>query len=246
MTKLDNWHPIHDEIKYKSKFQKQYGGWETLTFMSLYRSTDSFHYTSRGGTQTYITYIIPSFEHGKQKSGRWQETYLWRCRIFSHNFCCKNASTHSSHLMGYLRVVSPFFRRKHIKYQLGENNRVWNMRENLQEKLEFCKTKRVAALKKKNCGWFHQRVYVQLLRAQILKAQKVAWHDCFFVLLGSSSVKAANKMLVKLTPVLKGFHKQWPAESTNRYLILSTLTKFAKYEKNFVSKNVLFTPPLYI
>ena len=48
-------------------------------------------------------------------------------------------------------------------------------------------------------GQFHQQIFEQLLRVKILKAQKVAWIDCFFVLLGSECVKAARKMLVKLT-----------------------------------------------
>ncbi len=39
--------------------------------------------------------------------------------------------------MGYFRVVPPFFRRKHIELQLGENKRVTNMREILQKELEF-------------------------------------------------------------------------------------------------------------
>ena len=49
-------------------------------------------------------------------------------------------------------------------------------------------------------GRFHQRVYPQLLRSQISKVQKVAWVDCLFVLLGSASIKAARKMMAKLTP----------------------------------------------
>ena len=47
-------------------------------------------------------------------------------------------------------------------------------------------------------GQFHQRVYEQLLRMQILKGQKAL--TVFFALLGSALVKAACKMLVKLTP----------------------------------------------
>ena len=49
-------------------------------------------------------------------------------------------------------------------------------------------------------GQFHQRVYVQLLRTQIPKLQKAAWVDRLFVLLGFVRVKAARKILVKLTP----------------------------------------------
>ena len=48
-------------------------------------------------------------------------------------------------------------------------------------------------------GQFHQRNYAQLLRKQDPKAQKAAWDDCRFALLGSAWVKAARKMLVKLT-----------------------------------------------
>ena len=49
-------------------------------------------------------------------------------------------------------------------------------------------------------GQFHQLVNAQLLQPQILKAQKAARVHCFFALLGSARVKAAHKMLVKLTP----------------------------------------------
>ena len=48
-------------------------------------------------------------------------------------------------------------------------------------------------------GQFHQFVYVQLLRPQILKAQKLLDLTVFFALLGSGHVKAASKMLLKLT-----------------------------------------------
>ena len=40
---------------------------------------------------------------------------------------------------------------------------------------------------------FHQRVYAQLLSAQIPKGQKAAWLDCLFALLGSDLLKAACK-----------------------------------------------------
>ncbi len=47
--------------------------------------------------------------------------------------------------------------------------------------------------------------YVQLLHVQILKAQKdTAMLSVFFVLLGSTHVKAALKMLVKSTPGEQG------------------------------------------
>ena len=50
-------------------------------------------------------------------------------------------------------------------------------------------------------GQFHQHVYTQLLGQQIQKAQKAAWIDCLFLLLRSAPIKAARKMLAKLTPV---------------------------------------------
>ena len=49
-------------------------------------------------------------------------------------------------------------------------------------------------------GRFHQHTYAQLLCMQIQKAQKAARLDCLFGLLGPARVKAALKMLVKLTP----------------------------------------------
>ena len=49
-------------------------------------------------------------------------------------------------------------------------------------------------------GQFHQLNYVKLLCVQILKAQKAAWIDCLFALFGYVRIKAARKMLVKLTP----------------------------------------------
>ena len=54
-------------------------------------------------------------------------------------------------------------------------------------------------------GQFHQRLYAQLLRKKVLKAQKAAWFDCLFALLGSAHVKAASKMMVKLTPEEKRY-----------------------------------------
>jgi len=47
---------------------------------------------------------------------------------------------------------------------------------------------------------FHQCAYTKLLRMQIPKVQKAAILDCLFALLGPAWVKAAHKMLVKLTP----------------------------------------------
>ena len=41
---------------------------------------------------------------------------------------------------------------------------------------------------------------MQLLRLHIPKAKKVLELTVFFALLGSASIKAARKMLVKLTP----------------------------------------------
>ena len=48
-------------------------------------------------------------------------------------------------------------------------------------------------------GRFHQHIYAQLLCTQIPKAQKADWIYCLFALLGFARVKAARKMLVKLT-----------------------------------------------
>ena len=50
-------------------------------------------------------------------------------------------------------------------------------------------------------GQFYQRVYSQLLRTQIPKAQEsfLNWLS-LFALLGSTRVKAAHKILMKLTP----------------------------------------------
>ena len=48
-------------------------------------------------------------------------------------------------------------------------------------------------------GQFHQRVYAQLLRSQIPKTQNLLNSTVFLVLSGSECVKAARKMLVKLT-----------------------------------------------
>jgi len=46
--------------------------------------------------------------------------------------------------------------------------------------------------------------YKQLLRAQIPKAQKrQSGQPCHFTLLGPMSIKAAHKMLMKLTPEAK-------------------------------------------
>jgi hypothetical protein len=50
--------------------------------------------------------------------------------------------------------------------------------------------------------------YKQLLRMQILKAQKDGQLDCLFVLLRSAHVKAASKMLMKLTQGLQKNCKQ--------------------------------------
>jgi len=41
---------------------------------------------------------------------------------------------------------------------------------------------------------------VQILHTQIPKVQKAAGLECIFALLGSASVKAAGRMLMKLTP----------------------------------------------
>ena len=49
-------------------------------------------------------------------------------------------------------------------------------------------------------GQFHQRVYAQLLCPQIPKAKKAALVDCHFYTFGICGLKAAHKMLVKLTP----------------------------------------------
>ena len=50
-------------------------------------------------------------------------------------------------------------------------------------------------------GQFHQHVYEQILCLQIPKTQKKLLNlTVFFALLGSARVKAACKMLVKLTP----------------------------------------------
>jgi len=65
--------------------------------------------------------------------------------------------------------------------------------------------------------------YEQLLRAQILNAQKIqSSHQCLFGNLGSMHVKAVRKMLVKLTrayifPVTHGpvFHKACTSFSSN-------------------------------
>ena len=54
-------------------------------------------------------------------------------------------------------------------------------------------------------GQFNQPVYAQLLSKQVPKAQKAAWFDCLIVSLGSACVKAAHKVMVKLTPVLNFF-----------------------------------------
>ena len=51
-------------------------------------------------------------------------------------------------------------------------------------------------------GSISSTFYEQLLRSQIPKAQKrLSSQLAFFALLGSASVKAACRMLVKLTPV---------------------------------------------
>ena len=57
-------------------------------------------------------------------------------------------------------------------------------------------------LTKKNRVWsqFHQCVYSQLWRLQILKAQKAAWVDCLYALLGSAGVKAEHKHVDEIDP----------------------------------------------
>jgi len=49
-------------------------------------------------------------------------------------------------------------------------------------------------------GQFHQHVYEQLFCVQIPKAQKDYQLDCIFYAFESALVKAAHKMLGKLTP----------------------------------------------
>jgi len=52
-----------------------------------------------------------------------------------------------------------------------------------------------------NLGSISRKLYAQLLRAKIPKAQKrKSSHQCLFALMGSVRVKGAHKMLVKLTP----------------------------------------------
>jgi hypothetical protein len=57
-------------------------------------------------------------------------------------------------------------------------------------------------------GQFHQHVYSKFLCTKIPKAQKdTQVISVFFALFWSASVKAACKMLVKLTPLMYFFHK---------------------------------------
>ena len=87
-------------------------------------------------------------------------------------------------------------------------SKLTNLTESFLETLRRSFNKKLIILSKINrCRmfiftWcqFHQRVYVQLLLAQILTTQKAVWVDCLFALLGSACVKAAHKMLMKLTP----------------------------------------------
>jgi len=49
-------------------------------------------------------------------------------------------------------------------------------------------------------GQFHKQVYAQLLQAKVTKVKKRHWWlDCLFAHLGSAPIKAAHKMLMKLT-----------------------------------------------
>ena len=49
-------------------------------------------------------------------------------------------------------------------------------------------------------GQFHQCFLPAALCAQILKVEKAACFNCLFYILGTARVKAAHKMLMKLTP----------------------------------------------
>ena len=74
---------------------------------------------------------------------------------------------------------------------------------------------------------FHQHVYVQLLRTQIPKAQKVAWVDCLFALLGSACLKSARKMLMKCW-------WNWPPPVSSS-LKLEIITCDARYDQLLVN-----------
>jgi len=52
------------------------------------------------------------------------------------------------------------------------------------------------------CSQFYQNFTTSFCWPRSQKSKKDWWLDCIFVLLGSTRVKAAKKMLVKLTPVV--------------------------------------------
>ena len=64
-------------------------------------------------------------------------------------------------------------------------------------------------------GQFHQRVYAQLLRSRSQKRKKLLNLTVFLVLLWSACVKAARKMLVKLTRLVVSTNNisKWVARS---------------------------------
>ena len=77
------------------------------------------------------------------------------------------------------------------------------------------------------------------LRMQIPKVQKAAWHDCLFALLGSARVKAAHKMLVKLTLDLFFFiiylFVCWTKEETAFGFALLLLSSCWEVSNNFTT-----------
>jgi len=75
--------------------------------------------------------------------------------------------------------------------------------------------------------------FYKLLCAQILKAQKDWQFDYLFALSGSASVKAARRMLMKLTPdnyLLRRFHRK--TQPTGKKFLFFTSRK-KSYQRNF-------------
>ena len=97
-------------------------------------------------------------------------------------------------------------------------------------------------------GQFHQRVYVQLLCAQIPKVQKASWADCLFALFGFLRVKAACKHIDEIDPCSRCFLYCGKAVPWNRlyppspplsfcFLYVQSINRTAVFFNKFVNVN---------
>jgi len=89
-----------------------------------------------------------------------------------------------------------------------------------------------------SCCQCHQHFTCSFYACRSQKPKKALWLGCIFVLLGSMGLKAALKMLMKLTPYLP--HKRekpkcWSKNANSSFLTFPNRKNFLSLKRNYVT-----------